>query len=79
MLLGVLRLESGSSMWRMLYRQVCGQSRIYDVFPEHIIYVGRRLDFISHSRIDSPNGASPPFLVALDVHSYRNMHRSSFG
>lgn len=36
MLVGVLRLESGSSMWRMLYRHVRGFTR-RDVFSELII------------------------------------------
>jgi hypothetical protein len=67
MIVGVIRLESDSSIWRMLYRHVGHLCAIAhrDFFPEHIFYAGYGLDFSSHNRTGSANGASPPSPITL--------------
>lgn len=60
MIVGVMRIKSDSSIWRLLYVHVC--LLLYAMVgydPEHIIYAGHDLDRTSHSRTDSANGASP--------------------
>ena len=60
MIIGVIRLESDSSIWRMLYRHVCHPCAMAhcDIFPEHIFCAGYGLDCTGHHRTSSANGES---------------------
>ena len=62
MIIGVLRLKSDSSIWRMLYRHVCYVCSIarHDLLPKHIISAGSGLDCTSYRWNVPASGASPP-------------------
>jgi hypothetical protein len=69
MILGVMRIKSDSSIWRLLYVHVCLLYAIAGYDPEHIIYAGYGLDRTSHSRTDSADGASPPSPITVNPYS----------
>ena len=71
MIIGVIRVKSDSSIWRMLYRHVCYLCAIahHDLFPEHVIYAGNGLDYTSHRWTVSASGASSSSLIALNPYS----------